>query len=52
MHPVAGMARITLDDGSAGLTAGERVFVPRGAVRQVEVPGSVTAHCLDAAYPR
>ena len=47
---VAGMVRITLDDESAILTAGDMVFVPRGAVRQVEVVGSETAHCLDAVY--
>ena len=45
---VAGMVRITLDDEAAILTAGDMVFVPRGAVRQVEVVGSETAHCLDA----
>ena len=42
------MVRITLDDESAILTAGDMVYIPRGSVRQVEVVGSETAHCLDA----
>jgi len=46
---LAGMVRITLDDESAIRTAGDMVYVPRGAVRQVEVVGSETAHCLDAS---
>lgn len=45
---VEGMVRITLDGESAILTAGDLVYVPRGAVRRVEVVGSVAAHCLDA----
>ena len=45
---LAGMVRITLDDESAILTAGDMVYIPRGSVRQVEVVGSETAHCLDA----
>jgi quercetin dioxygenase-like cupin family protein len=45
---LAGIVRITLDDESAILTAGDMVYVPRGAVRQVEVVGWETAHCLDA----
>ena len=47
---LAGMVRITLDDESAILTAGDIVYVPRGAVRQVEVVGSQTACCLDAVH--
>jgi len=47
---VTGIVRITLDGESAILTAGDIVFVPRGAVRRVEVVGSATAHCLDAVY--
>ena len=47
---VPGIVRITLDGESAILTAGDIVFVPRGAVRRVEVVGSATAHCLDAVY--
>jgi quercetin dioxygenase-like cupin family protein len=45
---LAGMVRITVDDESAILTAGDMVYVPRGAVRRVEVVGSATAHCLGA----
>ena len=47
---VTGIVRITLDGESAILTAGDIVFVPRGAVRRVEVVGSFPAHCLDAVY--
>ena len=47
---VTGIVRITLDGESAILTAGDMVFVPRGAVRRVEVVGSFPAHCLDAVY--
>ena len=47
---VAGIVKVTLDGESAILTAGDMVYVPRGAVRRVEVVGSATAHCLDAIY--
>jgi len=47
---VTGIVKITLDGESAILTAGDIVFVPRGAVRRVEVVGSFPAHCLDAVY--
>jgi quercetin dioxygenase-like cupin family protein len=47
---VTGIVKITLDGESAILTAGDIVYVPRGAVRKVEVVGSATAHCLDATY--
>ena len=47
---VAGILKVTLDGESAILTAGDMVYVPRGAVRRVEVVGSSTAHCLDAVY--
>ena len=47
---VTGIVRITLDGESAILTAGDIVYVPRGAVRRVEVVGSHPAHCLDAVY--
>ena len=45
---VAGIVKITVAGESAILTAGDIVYVPRGAVRRVEVVGSTTAHCLDA----
>jgi mannose-6-phosphate isomerase-like protein (cupin superfamily) len=47
---VTGIVKITLDGESAILTAGDIVYVPRGAVRTVEVVGAHTAHCLDATY--
>jgi len=47
---VTGIVKITLDGESAILTAGDMVYVPRGAVRCVEVVGSTPAHCLDAVY--
>jgi len=47
---VTGIVKITLDGESAILTAGDMVYVPRGAVRRVEVVGSAPAHCLDAVY--
>ena len=47
---LAGILKITLDGESAILTAGDMVYVPRGAVRRVEVVGSFPAHCLDAVY--
>jgi len=47
---VTGIVRITLDGESAILTAGDMVFVPRGAIRRVEVLGPVPVRCLDAVY--
>jgi len=47
---VTGIVKITLDGESAILTAGDMVYVPRGAVRRVEVVGSATAHCIDAVW--
>jgi quercetin dioxygenase-like cupin family protein len=47
---VTGVVKITLDGESAILTAGDIVYVPRGAVRRVEVVGSATAYCIDAVY--
>jgi mannose-6-phosphate isomerase-like protein (cupin superfamily) len=47
---VTGLMKVTLDGESAILTAGDVVFVPRGAVRRVEVVGSSPLHCLEAVY--
>ena len=47
---VTGILKITLDGESAILTAGDMVYVPRGAVRRIEVVGSATAHCINAVY--
>jgi quercetin dioxygenase-like cupin family protein len=38
---------MTIDGESAILTAGDLVFVPRGAVRRLEVVGASPALCLD-----
>ncbi len=47
---VTGIVKITLDGETAILTAGDIVYVPRGAVRRVEVVGASTARCLNALY--
>jgi quercetin dioxygenase-like cupin family protein len=47
---VTGIVKITLDGESAILTAGDMVYVPRGAIRRVEVVGSATALCLDGVH--
>ena len=47
---VTGVVKITLDGESAILTAGDILYVPRGAVRRVEVVGAGTAQCIDAVY--
>jgi quercetin dioxygenase-like cupin family protein len=47
---VTGIVKITLDGESAILTAGDMVFVPRGAIRRVEVVGPTPVRCLDAVY--
>jgi len=47
---LSGIVKITLDGESAILTAGDIVYIPRGAVRRVEVVGAGAAHCLDAVY--
>lgn len=44
----AGLLKVTLESESAILTAGDIVFVPRGAVRRVEVVGPSPVHCLEA----
>jgi len=45
---VRGLVKLTIDGEPAILTAGDIAFVPRGAVRRVEVVGSSTALCLEA----
>jgi mannose-6-phosphate isomerase-like protein (cupin superfamily) len=47
---VSGLIKVTIDSESAILTAGDVVFVPRGAVRRVEVVGSSPASSLQAVY--
>ena len=45
---VRGLVKLTIDGEPAILTAGDLAFVPRGAVRRLEVVGSSTALCLEA----
>jgi quercetin dioxygenase-like cupin family protein len=47
---VSGLVKITIDEESAILTAGDMVFVPRGAVRSVQVVGASPAQSFDAVY--
>jgi glyoxylate utilization-related uncharacterized protein len=47
---ISGLIKVTIDGESAILTAGDIVFVPRGAARRLEVVGAVAAHCLEAAF--
>lgn len=44
---VTGLLKVTIDGESAILTAGDLVFVPRGAVRRLEVVGPSPALCLE-----
>lgn len=45
---VRGLVKLTIDGDQIFLTAGDLAFVPRGALRTVEVIGPSTALCLDA----
>ena len=45
---VRGLVKLTIDGEPSILTAGDIAFVPRGAVRRVEVVGTSTALCLEA----
>ena len=47
---VTGLIKVTIDAESAILTAGDIVFVPRGAARRLEVVGTSPAHCLEAIF--
>jgi quercetin dioxygenase-like cupin family protein len=49
---IAGVLKITVDGESAILTAGDIAYVPRGAVRRLEVMGTVPAACLTAVHAR
>lgn len=46
---VTGLLKVTIDGESAILTAGDLVFVPRGAVRRLEVVGPSPVLCLEGA---
>lgn len=45
---VRGLVKLTIDGEQTFLTAGDLAFVPRGAVRSVELVGQTTALCLEA----
>jgi mannose-6-phosphate isomerase-like protein (cupin superfamily) len=45
---VRGLVKLTVDGEPSILTAGDIAFVPRGAVRRVEVVGTTAALCLEA----
>jgi|SRR5947207_14162331 len=47
---VSGLIKVTIEGESAILTAGDIVFVPRGAARRLEVVGGASALCLDAVF--
>jgi uncharacterized protein (DUF1501 family) len=47
---VSGLIKVTIDEESAILTAGDIVFVPRGATRRLEVVGASPASCLEAVF--
>lgn len=44
---VTGLLKVTIEGESAILTAGDLVFVPRGAVRRLEVVGPSPAICME-----
>lgn len=44
---VSGLLKVTIDGESAILTAGDLVFIPRGALRRLEVLGPSSAVCLE-----
>lgn len=46
---VTGLLKVTIEGESAILTAGDLVFVPRGAARRLEVVGPSPALCLEGA---
>ena len=45
---VAGLIKVTIEDESAILTAGDIVFIPGGAARRVEAVGTSPVYCLEA----
>ena len=47
---LSGLIKVTIDGESGILTAGDVVFVPRGAVRQIQVVGTCAASSLQAVY--
>jgi hypothetical protein len=47
---LSGLLRITIDNASAILAAGDAVFVPRGSMRRVEVVGAMPVVSLEAQF--
>jgi mannose-6-phosphate isomerase-like protein (cupin superfamily) len=45
---IAGLLKVTIDDQSVILTAGDIVLVPKGAARRVEPVGSAPVLCIEA----
>ena len=45
---VAGMLKVTMDNQSVILTAGDIVFVPAGAPRRIEAVGTSAVICVEA----
>ena len=45
---LAGLLKVTIEDESVILTAGDIVFVPRGAARRIEPVGSAPVLCIEA----
>jgi glyoxylate utilization-related uncharacterized protein len=45
---MAGLLRVTIENQSAILTAGDMVFIPGGAVRRLETVGAAPVHCVEA----
>jgi mannose-6-phosphate isomerase-like protein (cupin superfamily) len=45
---IAGLLKVTIDEESVILTAGDIVFVPRGAARRIEPVGSAPVLCIEA----
>jgi len=45
---LSGLLRVTIDNETAVLAAGDAIFVPRGSVRRIEVVGSMPVVSLEA----
>jgi len=45
---IAGLLKVTIDEESVILTAGDIVFVPSGAARRIEPVGSSPVLCMEA----
>jgi mannose-6-phosphate isomerase-like protein (cupin superfamily) len=46
---ISGLIKVTIDEEPAILTAGDIVFIPAGAARRLEVVGTSSAYCFEAA---